>query len=316
MRACADILIFASCFIYARPDSHRENVTDLNNTSKNLDSLVTCVKNIGLSKCVNAYGVWEAESALKADIQGPGRFRETFPWQRFNISDEELSEKLFNGTNGLLQQRSLEMTLNNNYVLKLGTTSDGVLKIDLVKTDGATTSRTSMKKLTKHFYAIMPLLILPGLLMSAILPFFLPTLKMMTLATGILNNMALTGAVFTLLRNNAFNDRYQKRVIYLNNGYLNDKYPQISSSISNVVVDTGFANSLNEYATDDTKDFRLVGSKPVGVDYQVTPQWLDTINEGDGKIRNVKILGHDGNFFNPLRKEDNLNNDEVFDRNE
>ncbi|CAG9578841.1 unnamed protein product [Danaus chrysippus] len=312
MRACAAILIFASCFIYARPYSRRENVTDSYNTSTNVDTIIRCALSIGMSKCVNGFGVWRAESAL----QGSGYFRGAFPWQRYNISDEELSERLFNGVNGLLQRRSLEMTLNNNYLLKLGTTSAGVMKIDLVKNDEAATSRSSMKKITKQFYAIMPLLILPGLLMSAILPFFLPTLKMMTLATGMLNNMALTGAVFTLLRNNAFNDKYQKKVIYLNKGYVNDKYPHISSSISNVVVDTSFVNNLNEYAADDTKDFRLVGSKPVGIDYQVTPQWLDNVSEGDGKIRNVQILGHNGNFFNPLRKQDDLNNNEVLDRNE
>lgn len=84
-----------------------------------------------------------------------------------------------------------------------------------------------MKKMRKAFYNIVPYLLLPGLIMSAILPFVLPALKMMTVAVGMLNNMALSGAIFTLLRNNAFNDKYDKKVIYVNEGYMNEKHADI-----------------------------------------------------------------------------------------
>lgn len=67
----------------------------------------------------------------------------------------------------------------------------------------------------------------PGLIMSAILPFILPALKMMVVGVGILNNMALSGAVFTLLRNNAFDDKYEKKIIYVNSGYKNEKHSTI-----------------------------------------------------------------------------------------
>lgn len=45
---------------------------------------------------------------------------------------------------------------------------------------------------------------------------------MMTFGVGMMNQMALTGAIFTLLRNNAFNDKYDKKVIYINSGYKNE----------------------------------------------------------------------------------------------
>lgn len=80
-----------------------------------------------------------------------------------------------------------------------------------------------MKKLRKQFYRIVPLLLVPGLIMSAILPFVLPALKMSVMAVGMLNNMALSSAVFTLLRNNAFDDRYEKKVVYVNEGWRNEK---------------------------------------------------------------------------------------------
>lgn len=87
-----------------------------------------------------------------------------------------------------------------------------------------TESSRGMKKMRKVFYKIVPFMLLPGLLMSAILPFVLPALKMMTVAVGMLNNMALSGAIFTLLRNNAFNDKYDHKIIYVNEGYSNEKH--------------------------------------------------------------------------------------------
>lgn len=80
-----------------------------------------------------------------------------------------------------------------------------------------------MKKMQTQFYNVLPLLLLPGLVMSAILPFVLPALKLMTVGVGIINNMALSGAVFTLLRNNAFTDKYEHKIIYVNEGYKNEK---------------------------------------------------------------------------------------------
>lgn len=60
--------------------------------------------------------------------------------------------------------------------------------------------------------------------MAAVIPFILPALKLLTLAAVVINNMAFTGAVFTLLRNNAFNDKYEHKVIYVNEGYKNEKH--------------------------------------------------------------------------------------------
>lgn len=91
------------------------------------------------------------------------------------------------------------------------------------------------------------MLLLPGLIMSAILPFVLPALKLMTVGVGILNNMALTGAVFTLLRNNAFSDKYEHKIIYANEGYKNEKlwpvHMQDESQFEEVEVPLEFQES-------------------------------------------------------------------------
>lgn len=114
-----------------------------------------------------------------------------------------------------------------------------------------------MKKLQKQFYNILPLLILPGLIMSAILPFVLPALKLMTVGVVMLNNMALTGAVFTLLRNNAFSDKYEHKIIYVNEGYKNEKlspvYLQDESQFEQdeVPIEFSTSNVKGVWATTD-----------------------------------------------------------------
>lgn len=82
-----------------------------------------------------------------------------------------------------------------------------------------------MKFPKKAFYRIVPMLLIPPLIMSAILPFVLPAMKILILWTGMINQMALMGAIFTLMRNNAFQDSYEKKVIYVNDGYKNEKKP-------------------------------------------------------------------------------------------
>lgn len=124
-----------------------------------------------------------------------------------------------------------------------------------------------MKKWRKRFYNIVPILLLPGLLMSAVLPFVLPALKMMTVAVGMLNNMALSGAIFTLLRNNAFNDKYDKKVIYINEGYHNEKQAKYHHKLRKPenVIDFGAhesqVHSVTELAGDD---FEVVDDTPIG----------------------------------------------------
>lgn len=127
-----------------------------------------------------------------------------------------------------------------------------------------------MKKMEKYFYELVPFILLPGLLMSAVLPFFLPTLKMMTIGAGMLNNMALSGAVFTLLRNNAFNDRYEKKVIYVNSGYLNDHEP-LADSPSEFIVDGDFNKFQDNYGN-DVKDLHVTGQEAFDAD--ITSDWF------------------------------------------
>ncbi|XP_021203265.1 uncharacterized protein LOC110385080 [Bombyx mori] len=237
MRVLAAILILAwSCRVRAFQQTITSRVLhsivgDATNTP--VRRVLDCTRELGVAKCLNAFSLWRAEKALTTfagdnnalfnlteDIQG-------FSWKTYkNWSDDELYSQLCDDTKQLLQYRTMLFNVPG-YKFELGSKGNGTLNIDVISNNDGESGR-GMKKMQKTFYKIVPFLLLPGLLMSAVLPFVLPALKMMTVAVGILNNMALTGAVFTLLRNNAFNDRYEHKVLYVNEGYKNEKRAKVN----------------------------------------------------------------------------------------
>lgn len=165
------------------------------------------------------------------------------------------------------------------------------------------TARGTVKKLYKQFYTLMPFIIMPGLIMSAILPFVLPSLKMMTMAAVMLNNMAFTGAVFTLLRNNAFNDKYEKKIIYINDGYRNDahlkeKYVSHGDTQPHVIVDPTFDTNYGGVESYGIGDY--LSQQPVN-DYQVNSDWLKRLTD----VNNVQDYQ---NNFDDWSKQDTVEN--------
>ncbi|RVE52662.1 hypothetical protein evm_002781 [Chilo suppressalis] len=240
MRALAAVLILAACLLRCHahdddgtPASRRRDTVPHRLLSvigvslrSPLQRIVECSQSIGPSKCLAALSIWRAEKAASVfqrresnDFSLLDDIRQ-FPWEQYmNHTQDELDGQLCEGTDKLLQYRTLKFKMLPGYELELASNGNGTLNVDILHGQQPALSR-GMKN---TFYNIVPYLLLPGLLMSAVLPFVLPALKMMTLAVGMLNNMALSGAVFTLLRNNAFNDRYDKKVIYVNKGYRNDE---------------------------------------------------------------------------------------------
>ncbi|KAI8422432.1 hypothetical protein MSG28_006272 [Choristoneura fumiferana] len=195
-----------------------------------LENLVACSQTLGPLKCLQALSAWRATNAADILPKQQGTYFnltediKRFPWKKYsNRSQEQIYSELCFGTEKMLQYRSLKLNAVPGYSFELKSKKNGNLNIDVYSNDENESGRSSMKKLRKQFYSIAPLLLVPGLIMSAILPFVLPALKMSVVAAGMLNNMALSSAVFTLLRNNAFNDRYEKKVVYVNAGWRNKK---------------------------------------------------------------------------------------------
>lgn len=139
MRASAAILIFATwpCFIQTensgvkRDTSAKKDIIDENV----FNSAKQCAIKLGISKCVAAFGTWEADKTLRSQ-EMPTIYREKFPWQYFNnISIEELNDRLCNRTLELLQDRSLKMTLFQEYSIQLDSKENGFLSVDVFKSN-------------------------------------------------------------------------------------------------------------------------------------------------------------------------------------
>ncbi|XP_022814813.1 uncharacterized protein LOC111348437 [Spodoptera litura] len=307
MRPLTALLIVAACqCVY----SHQHSRTSRQLLQTTLHSLLgqhyhpiqrifSCSHELGPTKCLSALSVWRAERAIKAFAQNPGKqFNltedvEQFPWKKFsNVSDEQLYTQLYDDTTKLLQYRSLGFDMIPGYNVKLGSKENGTMRVDIYTSDTAETGRSSTKKLQKMFHKYAPFLLVPGLVVSAIIPFILPGLKMMTLMVGMMNSMALMGATFTILRNNAFNDKYQHKVIYVNSGYENEKHFAATNNEEHIHTD--------HYGMvyDETKNHPQQASNALGVEFDnmeslppfaLNPDWLKAYS--DGKI--VALMGQD-----------------------
>ncbi|XP_060803741.1 uncharacterized protein LOC106141942 [Amyelois transitella] len=227
MRALAALATLAACVAHAHPQSRDGPHPSIQSNifiKEPINRLLTCSQTLGPTKCLTALSVWRAKRAIESFSQGyplnSTTEAENFPWEEYNnTSNEEIFSQLCEGTEKLLQYRTLNFTIIPGYKLELKSKQDGKISVDFYKSE-VTTARGKLKK---QFYNIVPLLLIPGLIMSAILPFVLPAMKLATVASIMLNNMALTGAVFTLLRDNAFNDHSRPKVKYINAGWKNEE---------------------------------------------------------------------------------------------
>ncbi|KAJ0175635.1 hypothetical protein K1T71_008794 [Dendrolimus kikuchii] len=307
MRALAAILTLAlcSCRLHASEprspyDLLSRKIRSLLDHSKNhpVARLVNCGKHLGPTKCLSALSVWRAEKALTSLATGTtSQFNltedvEQFPWNQYsNSSEEQLYSQLCDDTEKLLEQRPMSLTMIPGYTFQLTSNGNGKLNVDVFRKNETEESqgRGSMKKMKKSFYKILPFLMVPGLIMSAILPFVLPALKMMVVGVGILNNMALSGAVFTLLRNNAFSDRYDKKVIYVNAGYKNEKHSTIQyKNPTHDNYDTHYSDFTHHSDHDEHtfgEDLETIEEVPANSD------WLKQYYYGND-YRHIKDLGY------------------------
>lgn len=101
--------------------------------------LLTCGQTLGITKCFNALSVWRAEHAIAALETGRAvQFDavedvKRFPWEQYsNSSDEQLYSQLCDGTEKLLQYRSLSLSLPG-YSLELESEGNGTLNVDIFK---------------------------------------------------------------------------------------------------------------------------------------------------------------------------------------
>lgn len=128
MRALAAILILSACSrLHAQPSG-----------LKTFKNILDCAFTIGSVKCLNALSVWRAKRAinqpnLKSNITHD---LEQFPWMNYrNNTEEELYSELCDGTEQLLQRRSMTLSVIPGYRLELLSKGNGMLNVDVYKSE-------------------------------------------------------------------------------------------------------------------------------------------------------------------------------------
>ncbi|CAG4971590.1 unnamed protein product [Parnassius apollo] len=309
MRGRTATVALALCFSISNT-LEPSRVVGLGISDQIVPKLLTCAQTLGTTKCLTAFSAWRAQKAIKSiaehDNISLNADLEQFPWQQYtNASEDHLYTELCDGTEALLQYRRLGLNINSDYALHLGSRGNGTLTVDVFKSDDMNTGRGYMKKLHKKFYNIVPFLLLPGLIMSAILPFVLPALKMMTVAVGILNNMALSGAVFTLLRNNAFNEANRHRIIYANVGYHNEKDYAASNDPHHYSEQNG--KIIGEFSPHDEENIFINGNTEIEEDIPLNAD-LPWLQNGDISSH---VYHPDTNYFDRRSSSRNKNLNKV-----
>lgn len=168
-----------------------------------------------------------------------------------------------------------------------------------------------MKKIQKEFYKFAPILLAPGMFMSAMVPFILPSLKMMVVMVGLMNQAALVGAIFTILRNNAFDDKYEHKVVYVNSGYENEKLKFASSNNEEhfhtnhlgILYEDPKASMAGQPIVDPPFDdnFGNIEELPP---LSVSPEWIKEYTDNK-MIKMIKKQPNDNIFYNgriPIRR--------------
>ncbi|KAJ8961748.1 hypothetical protein NQ318_021349 [Aromia moschata] len=81
----------------------------------------------------------------------------------------------------------------------------------------------SARKMMGSTNNAMQYMLVPGFLMAGILPWIMPWLQMAVMGLGMVNNMAFTSALFSLVRSYVFEKEPDEHVVYVNHGYRKKK---------------------------------------------------------------------------------------------
>lgn len=98
-------------------------------------------------------------------------------------------------------------SLNFTFVSLKGSNSNEVLE------------RKMKMKMTKS--NVLALLLIPAMWIAGMMPWVLPGIKMVVMMVTMMNNMAFSSALFSLIRGYLFDTRTEDHIVYLNYGYKN-----------------------------------------------------------------------------------------------
>lgn len=148
MQPLTALLILGACqclHAHQHPRTPRHYIKDtlyelIGNQIKPVQRIVSCARQLGVSKCVGALGVWRAERALRSLQQdSTSSFNltedvEEFPWKKYsNETDNQIQEQLLENTQRLLQYRSMSLDMMSGYSAKLASKKNKSFSIDIYR---------------------------------------------------------------------------------------------------------------------------------------------------------------------------------------
>lgn len=74
---------------------------------------------------------------------------------------------------------------------------------------------------------IIPFLIIPGFISAGILPWLIPGMKMAVMGVAMINQMAFTSSLFSLIRGYIFDTSQEEHIVYVNHGYQKYKHKKL-----------------------------------------------------------------------------------------
>lgn len=92
---------------------------------------------------------------------------------------------------------------------------------------------------------VVALLFIPAMWIAGMMPWVLPGIKMVVMFVTMMNNMAFSSALFSLIRGYLFDTRPEDHVIYLNYGYKNGQQQGHNNKNNNEI---NYANNPYLYA--------------------------------------------------------------------
>ncbi|XP_044760963.1 uncharacterized protein LOC123318416 [Coccinella septempunctata] len=113
----------------------------------------------------------------------------------------------------------------NNWEIKLTDTTglsirkhQDELTLQITKLSGSVEARK--KKMS--VMDVIPYLIIPGFISAGILPWLIPGMKIAVMGVAMINQMAFTSSLFSLIRGYIFDTSQEDHIVYVNHGY--EKY--------------------------------------------------------------------------------------------
>lgn len=125
-------------------------------------------------------------------------------------------------------------TTDTDSTLVIRTVSGGNNSVDVIFSVASGGGEVSERKMKMSTSNILALLFIPAMWIAGMMPWILPGVKMAVMMVTMMNNMAFSTALFSLIRGYLFDTRPDDHVVYLNYGYKNGQHGQ-SHDNSNVI---------------------------------------------------------------------------------